>query len=170
MTRAALGLGANLGDRATTLQDAVDALGRAGPGVRVVGVSAIFETAPVGGPAQPDFYNAVVLVDTDLQADALLALAHEIEAAAGRVREERWGPRTLDVDVLAFGDLRSDDTDLTLPHPRAHERSFVLRPWLDVDPDAVVPGRGPVADLAAAAEEAGVRRLAEPLLRLPVGR
>jgi 2-amino-4-hydroxy-6-hydroxymethyldihydropteridine diphosphokinase len=170
MTRAVLGLGANLGDRAGSLQHAVDALGRAAPAVLVVGVSASFETAPVGGPAQPDFYNAVVLVDTEMGAGALLALVHEIEADAGRVRLERWGPRTLDVDVLAYGELRSDDPELVLPHPRAHERAFVLRPWLDVDPDAVVPGRGAVAGLAAAVGESGVRRLAEPALRLPVGR
>ena len=98
------------------------------PEVTVDAVSSLWRTAAVGGPEQPDYLNAVVLVDTDLDARALLALAHELEDAAGRVREVRWGPRTLDVDLLAVGDERSDDPELTLPHPRAHERSFVLDP------------------------------------------
>jgi 2-amino-4-hydroxy-6-hydroxymethyldihydropteridine diphosphokinase len=160
--RAALALGANIGDRAAALQAAVDALDSA---TRVVAVSAIFETTPVGGPPQPDFYNAVVVVDTELAAVQLLALAHRIEDAAGRVRLERWGPRTLDVDLLAYGDLRSDDPVLSLPHPRAHERAFVLLPWLDADPEARIEGLGPVADLAGTVEPDGVRRLEQPSLR-----
>ena len=128
-------------------------------------VSAIFETAPVGGPPQPDFYNAVVIVETALSAVELLELAHRLESAAGRVRVEHWGPRTLDVDVLAYDALRSDDPQLTLPHPRAHERAFVLLPWLDVDPDAYVEGVGKVADLMATIDASGVRRLAAPTLR-----
>jgi 2-amino-4-hydroxy-6-hydroxymethyldihydropteridine diphosphokinase len=164
MTRAALALGANLGDRAAALQNAVDALARA---TKVVAVSAIFETAPVGGPEQPDYYNAVVIVETDLTASELLRLAQSIEADAGRVRLQRWGPRTLDVDVLAFDGVVSDDPVLTLPHPRAHERAFVLMPWLDAEPGAEVPGRGTVAALLDTVGTAGVRRLDEPVLRLP---
>jgi 2-amino-4-hydroxy-6-hydroxymethyldihydropteridine diphosphokinase len=165
--KAVLGLGANLGDRAAALQAAVDALAAV---VRVVAVSAIYETAPVGGPEQPSYYNAVVVVDTELAPADLLDLGHRIEAAAGRVRLERWGPRTLDVDVLAYADVRTDDPDLSLslslPHPRAHERAFVLLPWLDVDPDARIPGRGSVAELADTVDRSGVHRLVEPTLRL----
>lgn len=160
--RAALALGANIGDRAGALQAAVDALDGA---TRVMAVSAIFETTPVGGPPQPDFYNAVVVVDTELAAIELLELAHRIEQAAGRVRLEHWGPRTLDVDVLVYGDLRSDDPVLTVPHPRAHERAFVLLPWLDADPDARIGGLGAVADLAGTVDTDGVRRLERPSLR-----
>ena len=160
--RAVLALGANLGDRFDTLQAAVDALANE---TAIVAVSAIFETAPVGGPAQPDYYNAVVVVDTETSAVELLELAHRIEAAAGRVRVERWGPRTLDVDLLAYADQRSDDPNLTLPHPRAHERAFVLLPWLDADPDARIDGWGSVAEWAGTVEVAGVRRLEAPTLR-----
>jgi 2-amino-4-hydroxy-6-hydroxymethyldihydropteridine diphosphokinase len=148
-------LGANLGDRAATLQEALDALAAE---TKVVAVSAIFETAPVGGPPQPDFYNAVVLVETSLSATELLALAHRLEAAAGRVRVEHWGPRTLDVDVLAYGDTRSADPELTLPHPRAHERAFVVLPWLEIEPDAAIDGHGALVELARGLGTAGVRR------------
>jgi 2-amino-4-hydroxy-6-hydroxymethyldihydropteridine diphosphokinase len=160
--RAVLGLGANLGDRAATLQAAVDELAAE---TSIVAVSAIFETTPVGGPAQPDFYNAVVVIDTELTAVELLELAHRIETTARRVRTERWGPRTLDVDVVTYGDQCSDDPALTLPHPRAHERGFVLLPWLDADPQARLDGWGSVAQLAGTVEVAGVRRLESPTLR-----
>jgi 2-amino-4-hydroxy-6-hydroxymethyldihydropteridine diphosphokinase len=159
--RAVLGLGSNLGDRAATLQAAVEGIAAE---IRVVGVSAIFETTPMGGPPQPDYYNAVVVVDTDRGAAELLELAHRLESAAARVRLERWGPRTLDVDVLAYEGVRSDDPELTLPHPRAHERAFVLLPWLDADVDAQIEGSGPVADLVRTVDTSGVRRLTEPSL------
>jgi 2-amino-4-hydroxy-6-hydroxymethyldihydropteridine diphosphokinase len=162
--KAVLALGANLGDRAATLQAALDGLGAH---TRVVAVSAIFETVPVGGPPQPDFYNAVVLVDTTLTASDLLALAHSLEAAAGRVRLEHWGPRTLDVDVLAYDDKRSDDPELTLPHPRAHERAFVVLPWLEIEPDGRIDGHGALAELAMRLGTTGVRRLDTPMLRAP---
>lgn len=162
MTRAVLSLGANLGDRAAALQGAVDALAEQ---VGVVAVSPVYETEPLGSDAQPDFLNAVVVVATELGPRALLMLGHEIELAAGRVRAERWGPRTLDVDLVAYGDLVSDDPVVTVPHPRAHERVFVLRPWLDLDPDAVLPGRGRVADLLPAAT--GAVRPAAVTLRRP---
>lgn len=164
MTKAILALGANLGDRVAALQGAVDALARS---VSLLAVSAIFETAPVGGPEQPDYYNAVVVVETELSASELLDLAHSIEAAAGRERLVRWGPRTLDVDIVTFGEVVSDDPVLTLPHPRAHERAFVLMPWLDADPDAVMPERGSVAALLDTVDTAGVRKLEQPVLRKP---
>jgi 2-amino-4-hydroxy-6-hydroxymethyldihydropteridine diphosphokinase len=134
VTRAHLGIGSNLGDRLSHLQLAVDELG-ATDGVTVVAVSPVYETAPVGGPEQPDFLNAVVAVDTTLDAHELLLLAHRIEAAAERVREVRWGPRTLDVDVLLFGDEQIDDPDLVVPHPRMAERAFVVVPLADLDPE-----------------------------------
>lgn len=162
MTRAVLSLGANLGDRLATMQAAVDALAAR---VGVVAVSPVYETEPVGGVAQPEFLNAVVLVDTDLPPRDLLTLALEVEHAAGRVRGERWGPRTLDVDLVAYGEVTSDDPAVTLPHPRAHERAFVLRPWLDVEPDATLP-QGRVADLLGSAA-GGVRRAAGLALRVP---
>lgn len=172
MSRAVLALGANLGDRVAALRGALDGLAER---TNVVAVSAIFQTEPVGGPDQPDFYNAVVIVDTELSSSALLDLAHQLENAAGRVRLVRWGPRTLDVDIIAIDDERSNDSTLTLPHPRAHQRAFVLLPWLDADPDAVLPGHGPVADIVAAmnegvdgeADASGVRRLATPGLQPP---
>ena len=153
--RAALGLGSNVGDRQSHLTNALAIL-RAAPEVVVVEVSPFVETDTVGGPDQPDFLNAVVVVETTLPPDALLALAHQCERAAGREREERWGPRTLDVDVLAYADVVSDDPELTLPHPRATERAFVLVPWSAVDPAFVVAGRS-VADWAAAVDTSGVR-------------
>jgi dihydroneopterin aldolase/2-amino-4-hydroxy-6-hydroxymethyldihydropteridine diphosphokinase len=163
---AVLGLGSNLGARQQELQRAVDQLA-ATPGLRVTAVSPVYETDPVGGPDQPDFLNAVVLAMTDLPGPDLLRRAHAIEAAARRTREVRWGPRTLDVDIIAYGDQVSADPTLTLPHPRARERAFVLAPWRDADPDAELPGYGPVAALLAATGGQGVRRRDDITLRLP---
>jgi 2-amino-4-hydroxy-6-hydroxymethyldihydropteridine diphosphokinase len=157
MTAVVLALGSNLGDRQDILQGAVDAIVGL-PGVRVTAVSPVYETVPVGGPAQPDYLNAIVLADAARPARELLDRLHEIEAAFDRVRLVRWGPRTLDIDVVDFGGERSDDPGLTLPHPRAHERAFVLGPWRDVDPDAALPGHGPVAELLAKADRSGLRR------------
>lgn len=153
--RAAFGLGSNMGDRYAFLTSAIATLG-ATPGITVVGVSPLVESAPVGGPPQQDYLNAVVVVDTSLTPDALLALAQRCESKAGRERRERWGPRTLDVDVLAYGDLTTDDPALTLPHPRAVARAFVLIPWVAVDPHFVVAGRS-VSDWAADVDASGVR-------------
>lgn len=164
MSQAVLALGANLGDPAAALQEAVDALASGG---KVLAVSGVYQTAPVGGPPQPDYLNAVVLVETELSATELLALAHSVEAAAGRERLERWGPRTLDVDVIVYDDLVSADPSLTLPHPRAHERGFVLAPWAEVAPDAVLPGRGRIVDLLGTVDTSGVRRLDDVTLTLP---
>jgi 2-amino-4-hydroxy-6-hydroxymethyldihydropteridine diphosphokinase len=156
--RAVLALGSNLGDRQENLQGAVDALFDA-PGFRFLAASPIYETAPVGGPEQPDYLNAVITVQTTLPARVILDRAHGVEEAFQRVRDRVWGPRTLDVDLIVCGDEISDDPQLTLPHPRAHERAFVLAPWHDIEPDAEIPGRGPVADLLRATGLDGVRRL-----------
>jgi 2-amino-4-hydroxy-6-hydroxymethyldihydropteridine diphosphokinase len=160
-----LALGSNLGDRLASLQRAVDLL--CGDGLRCTAVSGIYETAPVGGPPQDDYLNAVLLGRSGLPAGQILQLAQATEAALHRVRAERWGPRTLDVDIITCGDEISADPRLTLPHPRAHERAFVLVPWLEADPDAVLPGRGRVADLIAATGTADVRRLDDAALILP---
>ncbi|HEX7520461.1 MAG TPA: 2-amino-4-hydroxy-6-hydroxymethyldihydropteridine diphosphokinase [Acidimicrobiia bacterium] len=136
--RAYLGLGSNLGDRAVHLQRAVDGLA-AETGVTVVAVAPVYETAPVGGPAQGDYLNTVVAVDTALSARDLLGLAQRLEAAAQRVRTDRWGPRTLDVDLLLVGDEEVHEPDLEVPHPRLHERAFVLAPLGDLDPGRFPP-------------------------------
>lgn len=151
MTRVVLSLGANLGDRAGTLRAALAALAADGP----VAHSGLYETPPWGPVEQPPYLNAVAVLDGDRDAAGWLARAHELEQAAGRTREVRWGARTLDVDVVTVhGDdgsaVLSDDPELVLPHPRAHERAFVLVPWLGVDPDAELPGHGRVRDLVAA--------------------
>lgn len=153
---AAVALGSNIGDSAATLQGAIDALAAA-PGVSVLAVSRVVETDPVGGPEQDDYLNAVVLVRTTLEALALLDVAQGVEQMFGRTREVRWGPRTLDIDLLAFDDLILDSERLTLPHPRAHERGFVLVPWFDVDRNGMIPGRGRIADLLATVDRDGVR-------------
>jgi len=164
--RAVLALGSNQGDRLAALQGAVEALAGT-PGLTVVAVSPVYETDPVGGPEQPDYLNAVVLVEGDLAPRALLERSLTVEAAFARTRDVRWGPRTLDVDVVAVGDLRVAEPDLLLPHPRAVERAFVLVPWLDVDPDAALPGAGRVADLLAGLDLSGVRRRTDLVLEVP---
>lgn len=146
MSRAVLSIGSNLGDRLGHLQSVVDAV-RAD----IVAVSPVYVTAPWGGVEQDDFLNAVLLVDNpDMAAMDWLRRAHALEEASGRVREIHWGPRTLDVDIIACDDIVSDDPVLTLPHPQAHHRAFVLLPWYDIAPDAEVPGHGRIADLIAA--------------------
>lgn len=157
---AVIALGSNLGDPVAALRFAAAALAST-PGITHVEASGLYRTAPVGGVEQPDFLNAVLRVTTDLPALDLLRRGLDIEAVAGRVREVRWGPRTLDVDLIAVDGETSATPELSLPHPRAHERGFVLIPWADVDPDATLDGRR-VADLARAAGE-GVVRLTERL-------
>jgi 2-amino-4-hydroxy-6-hydroxymethyldihydropteridine diphosphokinase len=151
VTRAVLSLGANLGDRAGAIRTALTAL----TGEGLVARSTLYETPPWGPVEQPPYLNAVAVVRGERDAAGWLALAHELEQAAGRTREIRFGPRTLDVDVVTvIGDdgepVLSDDPVLTLPHPRAHERAFVLVHWLTLDPGAVLPGHGRVSDLVAA--------------------
>ena len=150
MTRAVLSLGGNLGDRAGTLRTALVALTAHG----LVARSMLYETPPWGPVEQPPYLNAVAVVRGERDAAGWLALAHELEQAAGRTRDVRWGARTLDVDVVTVTEddgtpVLSDDPALTLPHPRAHERAFVLVPWLALDPTAALTGRGRVADLVA---------------------
>ena len=152
-----LSIGSNLGDRLGDLRGCVVLLGDV-----VRAVSPVYSTAPWGGVPQDDFLNAIVLVE-DPAADAQewLRRGQCCEAAAGRTRQLRWGPRTLDVDVIDVDGARQDDPRLTLPHPRAHQRAFVLVPWLDVAPGAVLAGRGTVAELVTAlpdAERRSVRR------------
>ena len=133
--RVLLGLGSNLGDRRRILRDAIDSL----PGV--VAVSGLYETDPVGGPpGQEPYLNLVVAIDSDLSSRRLLGLCHRIESAAGRVRGERWGPRTLDIDILWIDGETVDEPDLSIPHPRMFQRRFVLVPLNDVAPDLLPPG------------------------------
>jgi len=146
--RCVLAVGSNLGERFNNLQGAVDALADT-PEVWLTAVSPVYETAPVDAPeGSQDFLNAVVLADTTLSARTLLERAQAGEDAYGRERDgEANAPRTLDVDLILVGDRRAHDEDLVLPHPRAHERAFVLVPWYDVDPEAELPDQGSVADL-----------------------
>lgn len=164
--RAVLSVGSNLGDRLGTLQACVKAIGGL-PDTDVLAISPVYETAPVGGPVQPDYLNAVLIVATALPPGDLLAAAHGIEAEAGRVRAERFGPRTLDIDIVSYAEEVSDDPALTLPHPRAHERAFVLAPWHDIDASATLPGRGAVRDLLAGLDQDGVRRRPDLVLTRP---
>jgi 2-amino-4-hydroxy-6-hydroxymethyldihydropteridine diphosphokinase len=151
--RVVLALGSNLGDRTATLADAVhDLAGLAG--VTLIGISPLYESAAVKldgvDETAPQYLNAVLTIDYSGDPYTLLDAVNAIEAEHGRVRAERWGDRTLDIDLIVFGELRIDDDRLTLPHPRAAERDFVLAPWLDLDPGAAIPGRGVVRDLLAA--------------------
>ncbi|MFB7499722.1 2-amino-4-hydroxy-6-hydroxymethyldihydropteridine diphosphokinase [Streptomyces sp. NPDC056161] len=166
--RAVLSLGSNLGNRLETLQGAIDALEDT-PGVRIKAVSPVYETEPwgVAPGSQPSYFNAVVVLRTTLPPSSLLERAHAVEEAFNRVRDEHWGPRTLDVDIVSYADFVSADPQLTLPHPRAHERAFVLAPWHDLDPDAQLPGRGAVADLLGTVTRSGVEARADLELRLP---
>ncbi|MFG2450460.1 2-amino-4-hydroxy-6-hydroxymethyldihydropteridine diphosphokinase [Streptomyces sp. M41(2017)] len=166
--RAVISLGSNLGNRLETLQGAIDALEDT-PGVRVKAVSPVYETEPWGvePDSQPSYFNAVVVLRTTLPPSSLLERAHAVEEAFHRVRDEHWGPRTIDVDIVAYADLVSDDPLLTLPHPRAHERAFVLAPWHDLDPEAQLPGRGAVAQLLTTVTRDGVAPRADLELRLP---
>ncbi len=136
--RAYVGIGSNLGDRLAHLSGAVHGLDAASD-VKVVAVSRVYETAPVGVPPQPDYLNAVVALDTDRSPRGLLELAQALERDAHRVRAERFGPRTLDVDVLLVGDEHVAEPDLVVPHPRLYERGFVLAPLADLDADLAGP-------------------------------
>lgn len=162
-TTAYLSLGANLGDRLANLQRAVDALGAA-PGVRVVRSSRVYETEPVGGPEQPEYLNAVVEVRTELAPRDLLAACRSVEDDMGRVRTERWGPRPIDVDVLTYGTETIDEPDLVVPHPRMHERGFVLVPLAELGADPPLPGGRRLASVRLSPGAVlGVRPFAPPL-------
>ncbi|MHB8894209.1 MAG: 2-amino-4-hydroxy-6-hydroxymethyldihydropteridine diphosphokinase [Candidatus Geothermincolia bacterium] len=139
MSRAYIGMGSNMGDRAEYLKAGLSALMRTAPDIIVVGKSSIYESQPVGMTDQPDFFNAVVAVETTIGPHELLERLQAIEIENGRQRITRWGPRTLDLDILLFGDLEQDDPDLTVPHPRLKERRFVLEPLLEIEPLAALP-------------------------------
>lgn len=161
MTRAYLGLGANLGDRLANLGLAVALLEDRGG--RFLRSSRVYETEAVG-PPQPDYLNAVIEVETDLSPRGLLIACLAVEQALGRVRGERWGPRVIDVDILTFGDLEVDEPDLSIPHPRMHERGFVMIPLLELDADPVLPGGRKASTLRIGAWTiGGVRPFAPPL-------
>lgn len=165
--RAVLSIGSNVGDREASLQGAISSLADT-PEVYIVDTSPVYETDPVGSPVEADdFLNAVLIVDTTLSADTLLERCHAVEDAFGRERGERNAPRTLDIDLLVLGDKQIDDDELRVPHPRAHERAFVLQPWLDIDAEGEIPGEGRVSDLLGKLELGGVRRRDDLQLELP---
>jgi 2-amino-4-hydroxy-6-hydroxymethyldihydropteridine diphosphokinase len=161
IARAIVGLGANLGDPAAQLRAAIDAIGRIAD-TRVVGVSSLYRTAPVGHRAQPDFFNAAVAIETALEPRVLLAALQSIERAAGRERSFKDAPRTLDLDILLYGERSIDEPGLKVPHPRLHERAFALAPLAEIAPDAIVAGRGRAADLLGALSAQRVERLPCP--------
>ena len=163
MTRAFLGLGSNLGDRLEHLERAVRLL--AARGIPVVRSSRVYETEPVGGPEQPDYLNAVVEVNAEGSARELLDTCLEIERELGRARDERWGPRVIDIDVLTFGDREISEPGLEVPHPRMHERGFVLVPLLELDADPPLPEGRKLSSLRLGALAiGGVRPFAPPLV------
>jgi 2-amino-4-hydroxy-6-hydroxymethyldihydropteridine diphosphokinase len=165
--RAYIGLGSNLGDRLSNLQQAVELLA-AQSGVRVVRSSRVYGSDPVGGPSQPEYLNAVIEVDTDRSPHELLDACTTVEDALGRVRAERWGPRTIDVDVLTYEDETIDDPDLSVPHPRMHERAFVIVPLTELDVDPPLPGGRRLSTLRTGPDAVlGVRPFAPPL-ELPI--
>jgi len=142
--KAVISLGANIGDAKTNLDLAIGLLREA---TDVIEVSSYLETKPVGGPEQPDYLNAVAIVESDLPAKELLAVLNGIETAMGRTREIHWGPRVIDLDLIQYGGLLVHDEKLTLPHPRAHERRFVLAPWFEIEPEAILLTHGRISDL-----------------------
>ncbi len=155
MPRAAIGLGSNLGDRSRHVNDAVSALARLGTLVRV---SSLYETAPIGGPDQGPYLNAAVVIDTELSPGDLLAQCLEIEQKAGRERRERWGPRTIDLDLLLYGDQSVEGDGLEVPHPRLTQRRFVLDPLLEVWPDAALPDGTPLQSFRSMVADQDVRK------------
>lgn len=144
--RAVIALGANLEDPEAAVELAITLLRQSSD---LVARSSLYSTKPMGGPPQPDYVNAVCIIDSDLPAQDLLGLLNGIEKSMGRIRVERWGPRIIDLDLITYGNVVNDDSELTLPHPRAHERGFVLQPWLEIDPDAALAPYGRVSDILA---------------------
>jgi len=142
--KAVISLGANIGDAKANLDLAVGLLREA---TEVIAVSSYLQTKPVGGPEQPDYLNAVAIIESDLPAKDLLAVLNGIETAMGRTREIHWGPRVIDLDLIQYGGLLVHDEKLTLPHPRAHERRFVLAPWFEIEPEAILLTHGRISDL-----------------------
>lgn len=160
MTVAALGFGGNVGDTRKLIAAALDAVARH-PGIAVEAVAALYETPPWGKTDQPAFLNTAARIETTLGPQALLAAILDVERQLGRERNERWGPRTVDIDILLYGDAVVEEPGLTIPHARLGERAFALGPLVDVLPDAVFAGRR-AADWLAEADTAGMVRLAEP--------
>jgi len=142
--KAIVSLGANIGDPKANLDLAVALLREA---TEVIAISSYLQTKPVGGPEQPDYLNAVAIVESELPAKDLLAVLNGIETAMGRTREIHWGPRVIDLDLVQYGGLLVSDEKLTLPHPRAHERRFVLAPWFEIEPEAILLTHGRISDL-----------------------
>ena len=142
--KAVIALGSNLGNRELNIDSAIAELAKI---VEITHLSTNHETDPVGGPEQPKYLNAIAIAETELKPEALLIAMLEIENKLGRKREIHWGPRTLDLDLIVFGDEVIDSEILVLPHPRAHERRFVLEPWLEIEPDAYIPGIGKVESI-----------------------
>jgi 2-amino-4-hydroxy-6-hydroxymethyldihydropteridine diphosphokinase len=158
VTRAFVGIGANLGDPVARVREAIASLA-ALPATRLAAASSLYRTAPVGYAAQDDFVNAACLLDTALAPRALLERLHGIEAAAGRERPFTDAPRTLDLDLLLYGDDAIAEPDLVVPHPRLHERAFALAPVVELDADVVIPGRGPAREWLARARDQRIERL-----------
>ncbi|CAB5050286.1 unannotated protein [freshwater metagenome] len=144
--KAVIALGANIGNPKENLDLAIALLREA---TDLVSVSKYYTTAPVGGPEQPDYLNAVCIVESELPAVDLLSLLHGIEKTLGRERIEHWGPRTIDLDLIQYGSLLSNSQELALPHPRAHERRFVLEPWHEIEPEAILLTHGKISQLLA---------------------
>lgn len=142
--KAVISLGANIGNPEEQMQLAIAMLREA---TDVIALSSIYTTEPVGGPEQPNYLNAICIAESDLPAADLLALLHGIEKTLGREHVERWGPRTIDLDLIQYGTILSSAEELELPHPRAHERKFVLEPWLEVEPDAILLTHGKISEL-----------------------
>jgi 2-amino-4-hydroxy-6-hydroxymethyldihydropteridine diphosphokinase len=142
--KAVVSLGANIGDPKANLDLAVALLREA---TEVIAISSYLQTKPVGGPEQPDYLNAVAIIESELPAKDLLAVLNGIETAMGRTRDIHWGPRVIDLDLIQYGGLLVSDEKLTLPHPRAHERRFVLAPWFEIEPEAILLTHGRISDL-----------------------
>jgi 2-amino-4-hydroxy-6-hydroxymethyldihydropteridine diphosphokinase len=142
--KAVVSLGANIGNPKEQIELAITMLRQA---TQVSAVSSLYVTKPVGGPEQPDYINAVCILESELPAADLLSLLHGIEKTLGRQRLEHWGPRTIDLDLIQYGGLLSSATELQLPHPRAHERRFVLEPWLEIEPEAILLTHGKISHL-----------------------
>ena len=168
LNKVALALGSNLGDRAANVQHALDALIDSEV-LTNVAVSSIYETKPVGGPDQGPYLNAVVLGASHLEPEELLTAIHQIEDELGRVREVHWGPRTVDIDILAYSDEVLNTADLVIPHPRAHERAFVLIPWSELDAQFVIAGHGTVQECLAGFSRDGVELYSDAVLHVRNG-
>ena len=167
ISKVVLSLGSNMGDSAAILQEAVDFLAET-PDLMLVDVSPVYQTKPVGGIEQDDFLNLIVVAESTLEPLTILDRAQAIEDNFGRVRDVRFGPRTLDIDVIMVGKRISED-NIELPHPRAHERAFVLVPWLDIDPKGEIAGHGPIAELIDDVDVSGVVRRAGIVINANTG-